>query len=61
MNSGSPFMAYGDFHDYCEGGAWGDISHASPEKGAELIRRAVEAIADFLTETIECLPSKSEE
>lgn len=61
MNSGSPFTAYGDFHDYCEGGSWGDISHASPEKGTELIRRAVEAIADFLTEAIECLPSKSEE
>jgi len=51
MNSGSPFSAYGDFHDYCDGGAWGDISHATPEKGAELIRRAVGAISDFLIES----------
>ena len=51
VNSGSPFLAYGDFHDYCESGAWGDISHASPEKGAELIRRAVDAIVEFVKES----------
>jgi creatinine amidohydrolase len=53
MNSGSPFLAYGDFHDYCDSGAWGNISHSTPEKGAELIRRAVLAISDFLTESTE--------
>ncbi len=56
MNSGSPFVAYGDFHDYCESGAWGDTSHATPEKGAELIRRAVRAISDFLMESMARLP-----
>ena len=56
MNSGSPFVAYGDFHDYCTGGAWGDTSHATAEKGAELIRRAVEAIGDFLAESFSRLP-----
>lgn len=52
-NSGSPFVAYGDFHDYCSSGAWGDISHATPEKGREMIRRAVEAIAEFLNQAKE--------
>jgi creatinine amidohydrolase len=61
MNSGSPFTAYGDFHDYCDGGAWGDISHATPEKGEKLIRRAVDAIAGFLTESIETLAKKHQE
>src|SRR5690606_24342273 len=56
MNSGSPFVAYGDFHDYCTGGAWGDTSHATAEKGAGLIRRAVEAISDFLQESFARLP-----
>jgi len=50
INSGSPFIAYGDFHDYCEGGAWGNISEASAGKGEELIRRTVEAIVFFLEE-----------
>lgn len=56
MNSGSPFVAYGDFHDYCTGGAWGDTSHASAEKGTALIRRAVEAISEFFEETLALMP-----
>lgn len=56
MNSGSAFIAYGDFHDYCDGGAWGDISHATPDKGTELIRRAVIAISEFLSEAANRLP-----
>lgn len=56
MNSGSPFVAYGNFYDYCDSGAWGDMSQASAEKGAELIRRAVDAISSFLLESFESLP-----
>lgn len=50
-NSGSPFVAYGNFHDYCVGGAWGDTSKASEKKGAEFIERAVTAISEFLLES----------
>ena len=50
LNSGSPFRAYGDFRDYCESGAWGDVSTASAEKGRLLIERALVRIAAFVAE-----------
>lgn len=53
MNSGSAFYAYGDFHDYCNSGAWGNISNATVEKGKELLKRAVVAIASFIKESTE--------
>lgn len=53
MNSGSAFYAYGDFHDYCDSGAWGDIRSATAEKGKKLIERAVAAISVFIKEATE--------
>jgi len=44
----SPFAAYGTFADYCNGGAWGDISHATAEKGKALIEKAVTKIVEFI-------------
>lgn len=44
----SPFAAYGTFEDYCEGGAWGDLSLVSKEKGARLVEFAIEDIVGFL-------------
>lgn len=44
----SPFAAYATFEDYCEGGAWGDVSSASSAKGKVLVEEAVKAIAEFL-------------
>ncbi len=50
--NGTPFRSFGNFRDYCEGGAWGDITTASAEKGRELIRAGIEAVAGFLCEAL---------
>ncbi len=50
LNSGSPFRVYGDFRDFCDTGAWGDVSKSSEEKGRIIINRAVERIAEFIRE-----------
>ena len=50
--NGSPFKVFGNFRDYCDGGAWGDTSTASAEKGRELIKAGTELIADFLREVL---------
>lgn len=50
--SGGPFYTYGNFQDYCETGAWGDVSLAGAEKGKLVFLRAVEKIAVFLAEFI---------
>lgn len=48
--SATPFVAYGTFDDYTAGSSWGDISHASAEKGSTLVERAIEAIVSFMDE-----------
>jgi len=50
-NSGSPFLAYGNFSDYAEEPVWGDVQKASAEKGKKLIARAVDAICEFIIES----------
>lgn len=55
MNSGSPFSAYGNFSDYCEGSAWGSLDGAGAGKGRVMIDRAVTAIAGFIRESREAL------
>lgn len=47
---GTPFGIFGRFSDYCRGGAWGDTTSASAQKGALLIERGVEAVSAFLLE-----------
>ncbi len=48
--NGTPFRTYSNFRAYCQGGAWGDTTAASAEKGRELIERGVTAVAAFLSE-----------
>ena len=50
ITSGGPFYTYGDFHDYTDSGAWGDVKLASAEKGRLIIERSTAKIADFLAE-----------
>ncbi len=50
--NGTPFKTFGNFREYCRGGAWGDTTTASAEKGRELIRAGVEAVAAFLREAL---------
>ena len=47
-NSGSPFLAYGNFSDYATQSVWGDATKAGTEKGEKLISQALEAIYDFI-------------
>ncbi len=48
---GSAFVAYGDFRDYCRGGAWGEVSgSASAENGARWLSRAVDALAALIAD-----------
>ncbi len=46
--NGTPFRTFGNFRDYCDGGAWGDTSAAGAEKGHKLIELGVQAVADFI-------------
>ena len=46
------FAAYGTFSDYCNGGAWGDLTHASAETGKILVERAIDAIVAFITTAV---------
>lgn len=48
----SAVTSYSNFHDYCDSGSWGDVSGASAEKGAEIVRRAVENITESVMEII---------
>lgn len=48
--NGTPFRTFGDFSQYCQGGAWGDTSDASAEKGALIVERGVDAVASFIRE-----------
>ncbi|MGN0785021.1 MAG: creatininase family protein [Candidatus Aphodomorpha sp.] len=48
--NGTPFRTFSNFHAYCIGGAWGDTTAASAEKGRALIDCGVEAIVAFLSE-----------
>lgn len=48
---GSPCTVYGDFHDYCISGTWGDVSLASAEKGKVIIEAAVEKLVGQLSQT----------
>jgi len=50
--SGGPFYTYGTFADYCDTGAWGDVSRASAGKGMAIIRRAADRSAEFLAEFV---------
>lgn len=50
--NGTPFSVAGDFSEYCESGAWGNMKDATAEKGKILFDRAVDAISQFLTEAI---------
>ena len=48
---GSPFIAYGDFREYCRSGVWGEVSKSTDaEKGRAWMEGAVETCADFLKE-----------
>lgn len=48
---GTPFVAYGDFRDYCVSGAWGEVrGTASAEKGRRWLSSAVLASSSFLAE-----------
>ena len=47
-NSGSPFLAYGNFSDYAEQSVWGEVRQASAEKGEKLAAGAIEKICDFI-------------
>lgn len=46
--SGGPFYTYPGFRDFTSSGAWGDVTHASAEKGEMILKRAVEYIAEFV-------------
>lgn len=48
--NGTPFRTFGDFCDYCESGAWGELKGASAQKGEEVLARGVKAVADFIRE-----------
>jgi len=48
--NGMPFRTFGNFRLYCESGAWGDLSHASAEKGRLLIERGVDSVAAYIRE-----------
>ena len=48
----TPFRTFGNFSEYCKGGAWGDLSGASAEKGEQLITLGTDAIASFLREAL---------
>jgi creatinine amidohydrolase len=50
--SSAPFAAYGTFADYCTGGAWGDLTHASAETGKILVDRAIDAIVGFIATAV---------
>lgn len=52
FNRGDAFQAYGNFEEYCDSGAWGNLSGASAEKGAHIIREAVRLIAGVITDVI---------
>lgn len=47
--SGGPFYTYPGFLDFTKSGAWGDVTHASAEKGKEILDRAVSYLAEFVT------------
>ncbi len=53
LGRGDPYQAYGDFRDYCEGGAWGSVDGAAAEKGREIIARASDDIARFILEALD--------
>lgn len=48
--NGTPFRLFGAISQYAKGGAWGDTSAASAEKGALLLERGVAAVSRFITE-----------
>jgi len=45
---GGPFYTYPDFRDFTASGAWGDVTHASAEKGEAILERAVAYVAEFV-------------
>lgn len=51
--NGTPFRTFSNFRAYCKGGAWGDTTAASAEKGRQLIERGVSAVAAFLSEAFQ--------
>ena len=48
--SGGPFYTYPGFLDFTRAGAWGDVTHASGEKGEAILERAVAYIAEFVAD-----------
>lgn len=44
---GGPFYTYPTFQDFTQDGAWGDVTHASAEKGKVILERAVPYLADL--------------
>lgn len=48
INSGTPFTAYSNFSDYCEGSSWGNIAGASSEKGKLMLKRTITEISAFI-------------
>ncbi|HWP67745.1 MAG TPA: creatininase family protein [Rectinemataceae bacterium] len=48
---GSPFVAYGDFREYCQSGSWGEVRKtASADKGRRWLEKAVDNAASFIGE-----------
>ncbi len=50
--NGTPFKTYGCFRQYCKSGAWGNMSLATAERGRLLLQRGVEAVSQFIMETL---------
>jgi creatinine amidohydrolase len=51
MNSGTSFIAYGNFRDYSTESTWGNLSGVSADKGRLLVAAAVEKILEFIQRT----------
>lgn len=47
--SGGPFYTYPGFLDFTKSGGWGDVTHATAEKGEAILERAIGYIAEFVT------------
>lgn len=50
LTSGSLISTYSDFSEYCESGAWGDVTRASAKKGKMIIERAITLITELIEE-----------
>lgn len=48
--SGTPFRTFGNFAEYCESGAWGNMNDATAEKGRLFLEHGIRSIVDFIRE-----------